>query len=276
MTPTASPPEPVPAASIILLRDGAGGLEVLMQQRRAQSSAFAGVLAFPGGKVAAIDRDPDFARHFAPDDFDFAEARRAALRELFEEAGLLVARLSAGARPDAERRAALARHRERVERDPGAWPGLLAEAGLTFAADALVPWSRWITPVFAPKRFDTFFFVAQAPADQAPLPGREAADYHWLRPADVVAEAERGERPVVFVTRMNLMRLAQHARVADALAAAARDPFVTVRPRKVDTEAGAFMQIDDAAPYPVKRMPFEAASTEIEKRRKAGDFGRQT
>lgn len=259
----------------MLLRDGANGLEVLMQQRRAQSSAFAGILAFPGGKVAEIDRDPAFARHFAPAEFDFAEARRAALRELFEEAGLLMARLAAGAVPDAERRAALARHRERVERDPAAWPGLLAETGFTFAADALVPWSRWVTPVFAPKRFDTYFFVAEAPDGQAPMAGREAADYHWLKPADVVAEAERGERPVVFVTRMNLMRLAQHARVADVLDAAARDPFVTVRPRKIETEAGAFMQIDDAAPYPVKRMPFEAASTEIEKRRKAGAFGQQ-
>ena len=267
MTTPASPPEPVPAATIILLRDGAGGLEVLMQQRRAQSAAFAGVLAFPGGKIAAIDRDPAFARHFAPAEFEHAEARRAALRELFEEAGLLLAP-GAGAGRDE-----LARHRDRLERDPSAWPGVLAASGLTFAAEALVPWSRWVTPVFAPKRFDTYFFVAEAPSDQTPATGREAADYHWLAPADVVAQAERGERPVVFVTRMNLMRIAQYARVGEVLAAARRDPFVTVRPRKVETEAGAFMQIDEAAPYPVKRMPFEAASTEIEKRRKAGAFG---
>jgi 8-oxo-dGTP pyrophosphatase MutT (NUDIX family) len=258
MTVPSAPPTPVPAASVLLLRDGRGGLEVLMQQRRDESSAFAGVLAFPGGKVHAADRDSDDPA---------AAARMAALRETFEECGILLAAMAAGA---AAEREALLPLRERIERDPGLWRPALAERGVALAAETLVPWAHWITPVFAPKRFDTRFFAAAAPADQAPLAGREAASYLWARPAEILAEAEAGQRLVVFVTRMNLLRLAQYADVPAALAAARRGPVLPIQPRKVETPEGAFMQIPDDAPYPVKRLPFATASTEIERRRRGG------
>jgi 8-oxo-dGTP pyrophosphatase MutT (NUDIX family) len=260
-----APPTPVPAASILLLRDGRGGLEVLMQQRRDESSAFAGVLAFPGGKVHAADygAGPGADREGDRDD-PAAAARMAALRETFEECGILLAAAAAAARD------ALIPMRERIERDPGLWRTALAERGVALAADALVPWAHWVTPAFAPKRFDTRFFAAAAPADQAPLAGREAASYLWARPAEILVEAEAGRRLVVFVTRMNLLRLAQYADVAAALAAARLGPVAPIHPRKIETPEGAFMQIPDEAPYPVKRLPFATASTEIDKRRRGG------
>lgn len=255
--PSPPPPVPVPAASVLLLRDGPAGLEVLMQQRRNESSAFAGVLAFPGGKVHAADA-------LGPD--PVAAARQAALRETFEECGILLSPLAEAG----SRREALLPLRERIERDPTLWRPALAARGIALAEDALVPWAHWITPVFAPKRFDTRFFCAPAPADQAPLAGREAASYLWARPAEILAEAERGTRLVVFVTRMNLLRLGQYRAVEEAIEAARRGPVLPIQPRKVETPAGAFMQIPDEAPYPVKRLPFATASTEIERRRRGG------
>src|SRR5262245_58513146 len=136
-------PPPTPSAAVVLLRDGASGLEVLMQRRRDQASAFAGVVVFPGGKVAAIDSQPNF--HAAADlgpPHPFEPARQlAALRELFEESAILLARGRDTANMRAaDARAALLAHRERLDKNPDLWPALLAEHGLRLAADLLVPW----------------------------------------------------------------------------------------------------------------------------------------
>lgn len=272
-----SEPAPVPSAAVILLRDGAAGLEVLMQRRREQASAFAGVIVFPGGKVAAIDARPEF--HAAADlgaPYPFEPARQlAALRELFEESAILLARgrgaseTRASETRAAEARAALLPHRERLDKNPDLWPALLAEHGLRLAADLLVPWARWVTPVFAPRRFDSTIFAAAAPEGQAPIGGREADEYLWARPADLLAAAEREEVYVVFVTRMNLMRLAQHANVAAALAAGRRGPHPTIQPAKAETPAGDVVRIPREAPYPVHELPFAYASTAVDARRRA-------
>ena len=268
MTTPPAPPAAIPAAAVILLRDGPGGLEALMQRRREQASAFAGVLAFPGGKVAAIDSDPGFAAaaDLGPP-LPFEPARQlAALRELFEECAILLARGPGGGFAARE---TLLEHRERLDRDPALWPALLAERGLRLAADALVPWARWVTPVFAPRRFDSTLFVAEAPPGQAPIGGREADDYLWTRPADLLAASDRGELDIVFVTRMNLMRLAQHASVGEALAAGRRGPHPTIQPRKVDTPDGEMLVIPDEAPYPTRELSFVHSSVMVEKARQA-------
>lgn len=264
-----APPVPVPAAAVILLRDGPRGLEALMQRRREQASAFAGVLAFPGGKVAPIDTDPAFvaaADLGAPE--PFAHARQlAALRELFEECAILFARV-AGAKADLADRAALLSERERLDREPALWPALLAERGLRLAADALVPWARWVTPDFGPRRFDSTLFAAAAPPDQHPIGGSESEEYLWARPADLLAAADREEIFLVFVTRMNLMRLAQHVSVAEALAAARRGPHPTIQPVKTPTPEGDMMVIPAEAPYPVKTLPFATSSVAVDVRRR--------
>lgn len=263
-------PPPTPSAAVILLRDsdrrGGGGIEVLMQRRREQATAFAGVVVFPGGKVAAVDAHPDF--HAAADlgaPHPFEPARQlAALRELFEESAILLAR----GRGDAEARARLLPHRERLDRNPELWPALLAEHGLRLAADLLVPWARWVTPEFAPRRFDSTLFAAAAPEGQAPIGGREADEYLWARPADLLAAADREELYLVFVTRMNLMRLARHATVAEALEAGRRGPHPTIQPKKAETPAGDMVRIPPDAPYPVHELPFKYTSTAVDARRR--------
>jgi 8-oxo-dGTP pyrophosphatase MutT (NUDIX family) len=265
-----APPAPVPAAAVILLRDAPGGVEVLMQRRREQAAAFAGVLAFPGGKVAAVDSAREFAA--AADlglPHPFEPARQlAALRELFEECAILLAR-AAGEPAGFAARDPLLAHRERLDREPALWPALLAERGLRLAADALVPWARWVTPDFAPRRFDSTLFAAEAPAGQAPIGGSEAEDYLWARPADLLAAADREELYLVFVTRMNLMRLAQHASVAEALEAGRRGPHPIIQPRKILTTEGDMLVIPDEAPYPVRTLPFAHSSVMVEKARLA-------
>jgi 8-oxo-dGTP pyrophosphatase MutT (NUDIX family) len=267
--PPIEPPAPVPAAAVILLREGPAGLEVLMQRRREQATAFAGVLAFPGGKVAPIDTDPGFAAAAdlgAPE--PFAPARQlAALRELFEECAILFARAGGGRAALADRAALLA-ERERLDRDPSLWPALLAERGLRLAADALVPWARWVTPDFGPRRFDSTLFAAAAPPEQAPIGGGESEEYLWARPADLIAAADREELFLVFVTRMNLMRLAQYDTVADALAAGRRGPHPIIKPAKTPTPAGDMMVIPAEAPYPVKTLPFAMSSVAVDARRR--------
>ncbi len=267
------PPTPIPSAAVILLREAAGGFEVLLQQRREQATAFAGVLAFPGGKLAPIDHDPAFraASDIAGDEPYGAPRRLAALRELFEEAGILLAR--AAASPGYAPRDALLAERERLDNEPAAWPRLLAEHGLRLAGEALVPWARWITPVISPRRFDSTMFVAEAPLGQSALPGREADEYVWARPADLAAEAERGARSIVFVTRLNLLRLAQYSSIAAVLDAALRGPHDAISPQRIETASGAVMRIPDSAPYPVRELPFSASSVaiEAERRRRAAE-----
>lgn len=257
------PHAPTPSAAVILLRDSPAGVEVLMQRRREQASAFAGVVVFPGGKVAAIDAHP--ALHAAADlgpPEPFEPARQlAALRELFEESAILLARGN-------DARAALLPHRERLDKSPDLWPALLAEHGVRLAADLLVPWARWVTPDFAPRRFDSTLFAAAAPAGQAPIGGREADEYLWSRPADLLASAEREEIYIVFVTRMNLMRLSQYATVAAALEAGRRGPYPTIQPRRAESPTGDMVRIPSDAPYPVHELPFKYTSTAVDARRR--------
>ena len=127
----------------------------------------------------------------------------------------------------------------------------LLERGLRPDHAALVPFAHWITPAHSPKRFDTHFFLALAPEDQdAVHDGHEAVECAWLRPAAVIAEAVAGRVKLVFVTRLNLLRLARHATAAEAMAAAREAPIVTVTPEPLpDGAGGTLLRIPAAAGY---------------------------
>jgi 8-oxo-dGTP pyrophosphatase MutT (NUDIX family) len=214
-----------PAATVLLLRDGPQGLEVFMVVRHVASDFASGALVFPGGRVEPSDAvlaGGDEALAF----------RVAAVRETWEEAGMLLAR--PGTPPAAE----------------GDFAAMLAARGLVPDTAALVHFAHWITPVSVPKRFDTHFFLAAAPADQEALhDGREAVESLWIRPRDALAAAESGARKIVFPTRMNLIKLARHDSVAEALAAARATPVVTVLPEARMTPAGRVLRIPAAAGY---------------------------
>ena len=112
-----------------------------------------------------------------------------------------------------------------------------------------MPFARWITPAFLPKRFDTHFFLALAPSEQALAhDGREAVDSIWISPREALAE--RGRKfTVLFPTERNLWKLARHADAASALAAARAAPVVTVEPERIEVDGGPGLRIPAEAGY---------------------------
>lgn len=256
-------PPALDSATILLIRDGSAGLSVFMVERHRRIDFATGALVFPGGKVDPGDREPSLRARCAGAadcDNDALTLRVAAIRETFEEAGVLLAR-ARGERElvNAERLAELeARHREDLEKDRIGM-GAFAEAeDLELACDLLVPFAHWITPTFMPKRFDTWFFLVAAPVDHVALhDGRESVDSVWTTPADALAAADRGERTIIFPTLMNLKKLGRHATTREALAAARREPVVTVFPRIEKSASGRVVRIPPEAGYGVSEMPVE-------------------
>lgn len=234
---TTSLPVPIRAsATVLMVRDGAKGLEVFMIQRHAGSDVHGGSYVFPGGKVDAADAAPAMREcidlpasqlrmrlHEPQLDAEAATALHvAAAREAFEECGVLFAR------GDAPVAAALGTDRPFAE--------ALAAAGLRIVASALHPFSRWITPansVSSPgRRFDTRFFVAALPDGQEAVhDNHEAVNSVWLRPRQALERYWDGEIALLPPQIMSLSHLGRAADVDSLLAAtAARAPY-TVRPQ---------------------------------------------
>ncbi|HTO70864.1 MAG TPA: NUDIX hydrolase [Myxococcota bacterium] len=218
-------PEPRLAATVLLVRDGAPGLEVFMVERHHQIDFATGALVFPGGKVDPGDADPRLADRCGAELAADAPARTlrvAAIRETFEECGVLLAR------PRGARELVPAARLPKPDAD---FASLVCGGDFDLACDLLVPFAHWITPAVVPKRFDTHFFIAAAPADQLALhDGRESVDSVWIAPQAALDAAESGKRTIIFPTLMNLARLAQAKSAAEALARARTAKIVTVQP----------------------------------------------
>jgi 8-oxo-dGTP pyrophosphatase MutT (NUDIX family) len=246
-----TPTAPRVAATVVLLRPAGPRLDFQVYViRRAATMAFGGMYAFPGGGVDPSDSDAavGWAGH---EPAWWAERLRlpvgpaqavvcAAVREVFEEAGVLLAGPTADTvvgdagdpRWERARRALVAREQTLT--------GFLRAAGLSLRSDLLVPWSRWITPEFEPRRFDTYFFLALLPEGQRTRDVSGEADHTlWIRPADAVRRQAGGELPMLPPTAATLRQLAEHPDLPSVLdAAAAREPAAAVRPRVVLGEDG--------------------------------------
>ena len=182
------------AATAILVRDGDGGLEVLLVKRNPAQRFMGGAWVFPGGAVHDDDAGP----------------AAAALRELEEEAGM------------------------RIE-----------------DVDALVPFSRWITPEEVTVRFDTLFYVAAAPPGAEPrVDGAECVDHRWMRPVDALAASERGELFLVFPTIKHLEQLAELRSVEHALATAGARDVQPVLPKVIHDGGEAHVLLPGEPGYP--------------------------
>lgn len=257
----AAPPEPAPSATILLVRDGSAGLEVFMVQRHHRVDFADSAMVFPGGKLEPGDHDPGVhARCTVPEGLDGAAltSRVGAIRETFEECGVLLARpRGSDALIDAARlREIETRHREALDAHALSMPELVAAEDLGPACDLLVPFAHWITPEGMHKRFDTLFYLVAAPPDHLAVhDGHESVDSVWTTPADAEADAEAGRRSIIFPTLMNLQKLGRSADVASALDAARRAPVVPVLPRVVDTPGGKRLRIPREAGYDVWDSP---------------------
>lgn len=235
-----------PAATVVLLRDSPQGPEVFMVRRHHQIDFAGGALVFPGGKVAP--EDIHLAQALAPDD-PLGAFRLAAIRELFEEAGFLLAESSAGqmgasAEPTDRLRTELVQ--AGIE-----FPALLERLGMRPTPGALLPFAHWITPEMVPKRFDTHFFLARMTGDAVlSHDGGETVDSLWITPRDALIAATEGRHTIIWPTRMNLQKLVQHETVDSLWAATGAAPVVTVLPQLVQTPQGQRMRIPEEAGYP--------------------------
>lgn len=258
-----SPSVPRDAATVLLLQDGPAEVEVYLL-RRVQGMPFAGgMTAYPGGSVDPRDADTDIG-WLGPPPAQWAQsfgcreplARAlvcAAVRETFEESGVLLAAPERGevvvadsAEWESERLALLHREHSLAQ--------LLTRRGLTLRADLLRPWAHWITPEEEPRRYDTRFFVAAMPPGVTAydLSG-EADEVSWVGARAALAEAERGERPMLPPTLVTLGEIADYSSVAEVLAAAPPGRLETVRPRL----EGGFVVMPDGSrmrpPIPLGR-----------------------
>jgi 8-oxo-dGTP pyrophosphatase MutT (NUDIX family) len=224
--------QPLLAATIIVLREGPGRPEVLMLRRSDRARFMPGAHVFPGGAVELQDREvaterwcDGLAGASRLSDLtarDAAAHHVAAIRELFEEAGVLLARDTTGrmasfARPPHSER--FEQYRAEVHAGSVPFAGVLEGETLRLALDRLVPWAHWVTPPIHARRFDTWFFVTGMPENQAPLhDSRETTDSTWMTPVHALARCRNRDIELAPPTWITLRELEQFSSVADAMA----------------------------------------------------------
>ncbi|HEY7325307.1 MAG TPA: NUDIX hydrolase [Streptosporangiaceae bacterium] len=256
------PAVPRDAATVMLVRPAAASLEVYMLRRQATMAFAPGAYVFPGGSVDPRDTDeqvswtgPDAAewgRIFAAPPSLARALVCAAVRETFEESGVLLA----GESPEsvvadttsedweADRRALLDRSVSLGE--------LLTRRGLVLRADLLRPWSRWITPVIEPRRFDTRFFAAALPPGQRTRDvGGEASEVAWVRPADGLAAGRRGEIRLFPPTMVSLSELAECGDVGTVLSGPRQ--VAPIIPEVYEREGAVWLTVPGLTDFPAER-----------------------
>jgi 8-oxo-dGTP pyrophosphatase MutT (NUDIX family) len=230
--------EPAPcklAASLLLVRDSADGLEVLMVVRASEVDFASGAMVFPGGKVTDGDFPGALAdRLLATADLPEEEIalRVSALREGYEEVGILPALTDAGHAASDGDIMPIDAVRPDVDRGRLLFADALRTAGLRIDVRGLVSFAHLVTPEMSPKRFDTWFYLCPAPPAQSARPdGREIVEARWLTPRAAMALGDDGTMFVMFPTRLVLERLAQFSCVADAMADGSSTPPGLLLPR---------------------------------------------
>src|SRR5277367_5583064 len=253
-----------PASTILLLRGNAHelddkgheGIEVFMMVRHHEIEFSSGALVFPGGSVDAADRDvierPELYTGGEGYDAAALSFKIAAIRETFEESGILLAR-PGGSKDLVEAKQAAsieASHRAAVSERKTTFLKVLIDSGMVLALDELVPYAHWVTPEGMPKRFDTWFFLAAAPPQQLGAhDGKESIDSLWLSPREALAGGESGRFKLPFPTARNLIKLGKQLSVKAALDDARGRPVVTVMPVMTSLNGGRQLRIPLEAGY---------------------------
>lgn len=243
------------AATLMLFRDGPDGApEVLLLERSGKSESFGGAFVFPGGKVDLHDAHGDFEALCAGLDDHRASAIlgvpryglaywMGAIRESFEEAGILLAYDRHGdivRLHEPEAKARFAEYRAALNRGDMTLLDICRREDLRLAADQLLYYSHWVTPVPMPRRFDTRFFVCRAPEHQESIiDNHEAVSQVWINPAEALRRAKQDDFAIFFPTIKNLEGIARHRTTAELLiAVAAQTEFPRVLPLRVETASG--------------------------------------
>jgi 8-oxo-dGTP pyrophosphatase MutT (NUDIX family) len=261
-----APAVPRDAATVMVLRpESASGQpgdapEVLMLERPAAMAFAPGAYVFPGGSVDPGDQDPDIGWVARPSPEEFGEllgcpaelARAlvcAAVRETFEESGVLLAGGADGAPAEFDE-PSLTADRADLAAGRATFAEVLARRGLVIRADLLTPWARWITPEAEPRRFDARFFAAALP------PGQRASGHHaeaeqigWERPEAAISAAKVGSMQLLPPTATILAEFAAQGRVGKILASRRR--ITPIEPRLVIEDGECWLIIPDEVEYPL-------------------------
>ena len=250
----------IPAATILMLRDGPAGLEVFMVVRHHQIDFASGALVFPGGKIDAGDNDAaafcDGVEHASSEQIAF---QVGAIREAFEECGVLLARADNETQLiSGDRLATLDVYREKIHAGEITFVDFLTQERLRLACDCLQPFAHWITPEMMPKRFDTWFYLAAAPSDHLAIhDGSESVDSIWIEPTAALQGAKDGTYTVIFPTRLNIEMLAESPSLETAMTDAQSRTIKTVLPWTEQRSDGSYLRIPADAGYAIaeERLP---------------------
>ena len=239
----------IPAATLIVWRDTEAGPEILVVERSARMAFAAGAVVFPGGRIdqadwalaASVDRKHD-------------AAKVTAIRETIEETGV-----APGLVGDLSPELGLAMQ---MSLNEGAdFAELLGQHGMRLDLDSLTPFARWMPAFKQPRKFDTLFFLVQAPAGEwQPVPQEgECVSAEWAHPAELVDRIAQGQASAIFPTKRNLERLAQHRSIEAALGDARSHSLETIIPWVEDIGGEPHVRIPEDRGYPVISEPLVTA-----------------
>ncbi|WP_153504197.1 NUDIX hydrolase [Cumulibacter manganitolerans] len=250
-----APSQPKLASTVLFVRDGEAGLEAYLIRRVKQMAFAGGMTAFPGGGVDPRDLDAEFgwigpeagfwADAFSCDERSARALVAAAVRETFEEAGILLATAGRTAVVDtdndeweAERQGLLNREHSLSE--------LLERRGLSLRADLVRPWAHWITPEQEPKRYNTSFFLMKLPDGVHPRAiSTEHDKAEWVGVHDALAEAQTGVRPMLPPTIATLTDLARFGTADEAMAGAPPRRIQPIQPALVEIDGVLQVRLPD-------------------------------
>lgn len=239
----------IPAATLVVWRDRPTGPEILVVERSATMAFAAGAIVFPGGRVDEADRRLAEAIAGVGD-----AAKVTAIRETIEETGV-----APGLLGPIDPALGLALQAELHQGSDFAQ--LLDAHGLALDLDALTPFARWMPAFKQPRKFDTLFYLAPAPAgDWRPHPQEEeCVAAEWAGPAELLERIDRGEASAIFPTKRNLERLAQYGDFDAALADARAHSLETIIPWVEEIDGIRHVRIPEGRGYPVTGEPLATA-----------------
>ena len=252
----------IPASTVLIIRDGKIGLEVFMVVRHHEIDFASGALVFPGGKVDKNDYDKKLKNLSYVDETDNSETlpfKIAAIRESFEEANVLFANdKRSKSHISIKRLKNLSNWREKFNDNHASMIDFASNEDLIFSTKNLIPFAHWITPKKMPKRFDTRFYIAEAPKDhEGEHDGTESVDSIWISPQQALDDCYSKKRTIIFPTRLNLEKLNKSNTVEEALENARNSKITTVTPSISKIEGEAFLTIPEKAGYGLIKEPLK-------------------
>ncbi len=268
---TDKPVTPKDSASVLIIRDGDvhprfGSLQILMVKRHKNIKFAGGAYVFPGGKLDLADKaleESDQKSSLNNISADFHGLRYAALREVFEETGLIIGTIDGKAIGEKARKSIDEKFRAAFLDKKITLAEFLAQSGVKLDMSDCFPFAHWVTPKVYPIRFDTRFFLCVAPEGQQPSPdGHEITEVEWMHPMILVEESDG---VLMFPTMMNLKKLGQAKSVDEALKLLAARDIVTVTPEVITGDKVRFRKIPKTAGYDEVDQSRTRAAVDIKK-----------